>query len=206
MKPAPNPTALVEWGLAEQKGPDRVASGDGWVVVTSRERVLMAVIDGLGKGAEATVAARTAVGVLEKYRAGTVQSLMKRCHQRLMMTRGAVITLASVDAKANLNWLGIGNIEGVVLRANAIELPGLERLHPQGGVVGYQLPVMRPRKLALRPGDYLAFATDGLDADTFKDLSREEEPRAQASRILERHYVGNDDAIVLVARYLGGQP
>ena len=80
----------------------------------------MAVVDGLGQGNQASIAANTAVSVLRRYASDSVASLVKRCHRTLMMTRGAVITLASLDLSANkLSWLGIGNVEGVLLRADA---------------------------------------------------------------------------------------
>jgi serine phosphatase RsbU (regulator of sigma subunit) len=158
-------------------------------------------MDGLGKDIEAAAAARTAVGVLRKYGAGSIVSLIKRCHRSLMMTRGAVMTLAAVDLRANLHWLGIGNVEAVLVRADAAAVPAVERLRLQGGVVGYQLPILAERKRTLQPGDILALATDGIQGDFVGELRREENPQRMAERILERHFKGNDDALILVARY-----
>lgn len=155
-------TTLVDWGVAARPGVGRAVSGDAYVVKPSPDRVLLAAMDGLGKDIEAAAAARTAVGVLRKYGAGSIVSLIKRCHRSLMMTRGAVMTLAAVDSRANLHWLGIGNVEAVLLRADAAAVPAVERLRLQGGVVGYQLPILTERKRTLQPGDMLALATDGI--------------------------------------------
>jgi phosphoserine phosphatase RsbX len=52
-------------------------------------------------------------------------------------------------------------------------------------------------------GDTLVFATDGISGDFLADVSAREEPQRLADQILARHGKGTDDALVLVARYLG---
>ncbi len=167
--------------------------------------ILVAVVDGLGQGNQAAVAARTAVSLLRKYASDSVISLVKRCHRTLMMSRGAVITLASLNACTNnLSWLGVGNVEGVLLRADAAAIPAAERLQLHGGLVGYQLPKLQARELAIHKGDLLILATDGISSDFTRDLRLEDSPQQMADRILDKHFKGNDDGLVFVLRYLGG--
>jgi len=194
----------MEWGVAARPCPGQVVSGDAWVVKTFANGALLAVVDGLGQGSQAATAADTAVALLNKYASDSVVGLIKRCHRGLMMTRGAVMTLASVDLHANMSWLGIGNVEGILLRGNAAAIPAMERLRLHGGLVGYQLPKLEAGKVALQPGDLLMLATDGIAADFPKDVDREDSPQRIADRVLDRHFKGNDDGLVLVMRNRGG--
>jgi phosphoserine phosphatase RsbX len=52
-------------------------------------------------------------------------------------------------------------------------------------------------------GDVLILATDGIRAGFADGLKLDEPTRILADKILNRHFKGNDDALVLVARYLG---
>lgn len=166
--------------------------------------ILMAVVDGLGQGNQAAVAAKTAVSVLRKYAAESVISLAKRCHRTLIMTRGAVITLASLDLRTNnLSWLGIGNVEGVLLRADAAAIPASERLQLHGGLVGYQLPKLQVRSLPIHKGDLIVFATDGISKDFSRSLRPNDPPQRIANHLLEKFFTGNDDGLVLALRYQG---
>jgi serine phosphatase RsbU (regulator of sigma subunit) len=166
--------------------------------------ILVAVVDGLGHGNQAAMAAKTAVSVLNKYASESIVSLVKRCHRTLMMSRGVVMTLASLElGTGRLNWLGVGNVEGILLRADAAAIPSLERLPLHGGLVGYQLPKLQARKLSINAGDLLVFATDGIDANFTRDLNGSDSPRQLAANVMKRHFKGSDDALVLALRYLG---
>jgi negative regulator of sigma-B (phosphoserine phosphatase) len=48
-------------------------------------------------------------------------------------------------------------------------------------------------------------ATDGIDTSFEAEIHLNEKPQQMADRILSEHFKGNDDALVLVARYLGKQ-
>src|SRR5207247_9958290 len=74
----------------------------------------------------------------------------------------------------------------------------------RGGIVGAELPRLHPVVLAIAPGDTLFFATDGIREGFAEGLSPEAAPQQLADQILARHGKGTDDALVLVARYLGG--
>jgi hypothetical protein len=55
----------------------------------------------------------------------------------------------------------------------------------------------------LRRGDVLIFATDGIRRDFADYLTTSGSTRDIAERLLERHATATDDALVLVARYMG---
>ncbi|MDB6122932.1 MAG: hypothetical protein JWQ71_1925 [Pedosphaera sp.] len=199
-------TALtaIDWGVAARPFPGQTVSGDAHLVTARAGRVLIAAVDGLGHGNQAAVAARTAVSILKKYASGSVVSLVQRCHRTLMMTRGVVMTLASIDVPTGvMTWLGVGNVEGLLLRADTTAIPSVERVSPHGGLVGYQMPILRSRKVSIQKGDLLIFATDGINGDIVQDIRRNDPPQQIAEDVLERHYQGKDDGLVLVARYRG---
>jgi negative regulator of sigma-B (phosphoserine phosphatase) len=95
-----------------------------------------------------------------------------------------------------------------LLRAAGVP-PTRETLLTRGGVVGYQLPPMRTSYLPIAAGDLLIFTTDGIRGGFTADLSlidpllRHQDAREIADRILARFGKTTDDALVLVARYLG---
>jgi serine phosphatase RsbU (regulator of sigma subunit) len=206
-QPLGDDTPIIEWGLAcralghEQGGSE---SGDLHVIAPFPQGVLVAVIDGLGHGAEAAVAARAAARILESDPAVPVGALVERCHEGLRRTRGAVMSLASFNSHdSSMTWLGIGNVEGVLLRANRAAARPREALATRGGVIGYQLPPFRPATLVVSPGDTLIMVTDGIRSGFTVDLPMPAGPQQQADAIMAAHRRESDDALVLVARYVG---
>ena len=120
--------------------------GDAHLLVPSTGGFLAAVVDGLGHGPEAAAASRTAVAALCRDPDAPVEDLVHRCHKDLAKTRGAVISLVSFSVESGLmTWLAVGNVEGVLYRADPAMVPPKESLLPRGGVVGYQMPPLRPR-------------------------------------------------------------
>jgi phosphoserine phosphatase RsbX len=198
---------LLEYGAAEFVLPGQSESGDRYLVCCDRNGALVAAIDGIGHGEEAAHAAKAAVSILRACADQPIISLVELCHEKLRTTRGVVLSLASVDtAHGMMTWLGVGNVQGFLLRAGTRERPVQEALLLRGGVVGSQLPPLHATVLPVAPGDTLVFATDGVQGAFAETLSAPENPNRAANRILERYRTGNDDALVLVARLVGIHP
>ena len=196
--------ALIDWGVATLTLPGERESGDLHLVKPVRAGVLVSVVDGLGHGAAAAAAARAAVAALNRHAQESVLPLLQRCHQALAGTRGAVVSVALFDrADGSMTWLGVGNVEGVLLYADAGGRRGRERLVTRGGIVGSELPPLRAEVLAVAPGDTLVLATDGIQSGFADDLAVEAPPQQLADQILTRSGKRTDDALVLVARYVG---
>lgn len=194
----------VEWGVASRALPGQSTSGDLHLVKPRDNVCLMAVVDGVGHGDEATTAARTAVKVLEDHPTEQVISLVKLCHQTLLQTRGVVMTVASLQlAEGIISWVGVGNVEGVLFRADVNATPPSERVLLRSGLVGYQLPALQASVLSLAVGDLLVFATDGIRTGFTADLFNGDSAQQIADHILTHYLKGNDDALVLVVRYHG---
>ena len=110
--------APIEWAVAELAQPGQSESGDRHLVLPTPDGGLVAVVDGLGHGAEAASAAKVAVRALERGGDRPLAQLFRDCHQSLIGTRGAVISAASFSVPdQTMTWLGVGNVEGRLLRA-----------------------------------------------------------------------------------------
>jgi len=199
-----NREQCVEWCVASRALPGELVSGDLHVVAPWEHGVLFAVVDGLGHGDEATVAARTAVEVLAAHPHESVIALVQRCHRALQRTRGAVMTLLSLNtADDTATLLGVGNVEAALVRANPQGLRPRESVLLRGGVVGYQLPALQASLVPFSPGDLVVFATDGVREDFGDLISAQETPAALVDRIMAQKFRGTDDGLVLAGKYLG---
>jgi negative regulator of sigma-B (phosphoserine phosphatase) len=194
--------APVDFGIASSVQGEQAESGDLSVAHCTPDHALIAAIDGIGHGKSAAHAARTAAAILESAADEPLVALIQRCHDALRATRGVVLSLASVDFRRNLlTWIGIGNVQGVLLRSAGTDRAATEALLLRPGVVGSQLPNLQSATLAISPGDTLAFATDGIRSDFSNDLFPYESPQRSADRILGKHCKGSDDALIFVARF-----
>ncbi len=196
--------ALIDWGVATLALPGEAESGDLSTVQSTERGVLIGAVDGLGHGAEAATAARRAVAVLERCADEPMLQLVQTCHQALVGTRGVVMSLAFFDRVGrSLTWLGVGNVEGVLLYADRAARPPRTTLIAPGGIVGSELPRVQAQVISVTPGDTLIFASDGIKSGFADDPPLEAAPQQLADQILARYGRGTDDALVLVARYLG---
>lgn len=196
--------ALVEWGAATLTRRGESESGDRHLVQSFPNGVLLAVVDGLGHGPQAAEAAVRAVEVLKCNADESVISLVKRCHADLRGTRGVVLSMASFDATDDkMTWLGVGDVEGALIRGHAQATADRKMLLLRGGIVGVQLPELLASVLPVARGDTLVFATDGIAGDFTGEVKAGRSAQEIADMILKRYTKGTDDALALVARYLG---
>ena len=203
MAPAIQPQ-VIEWSVASRALPGQLVSGDLHAVVPCPDGVLVAVVDGLGHGDEATAAARIAVAVLEQHAGEPVVNLVQHCHRSLQRTRGAVMTLIALNTREDtLTALGIGNVETVLHRADAAAKPRHESVLLRGGVVGYNLPNLQASVLPIAPGDVVVFGTDGVREDFSELITTLETPRQLADKIISQKFRGTDDGLVLACKYIG---
>jgi serine phosphatase RsbU (regulator of sigma subunit) len=198
-------SSAIEWSFASRALPGEPSSGDLQVVKAFSGGVLVAALDGVGHGGEAATAAMIAGAILEAHAADPVIVLVQRCHEALRATRGVTMSVASFNvSKGLLTWLGVGNVEGVLLRQSAAPVGAEESLLLRAGVVGLQLPSLDVDVIPVSEGDTLIFATDGIRSNFARGLARSHPPRKAAENILARYGKTTDDALVLVARYLAG--
>jgi len=193
---------MIDWGWAGRAL--EPPSGDLHVVAPFAGGVLVALLDGLGHGADAAEASAVAAQVLEAHAGDSVLSLVERCHAACRRTRGLVMNVASfVVQSGTMTWTGVGNVDGFLLRG---ENGGREAISPRSGVVGYQLPPLRSESFRVTPGDTLVFATDGIRSEFAGGIAIEYTPQEIAESIVARYARGTDDAHVVAARWRGAPP
>jgi len=195
---------LIDYGVAKFVLPGELESGDRHLVCCNKQAVLIAAIDGIGHGQEAAHAAKAASAILKRGVHEPIIALVEECHEKLRSTRGVALSIASIDpVHGMMTWLGVGNVQGALMRADCTNGSVQEVLLLRAGVVGAQLPPLQATVLPVAQGDTLFFVTDGVRNNFFENLSAREAPQRAADRILDRFRSGSDDALVLVARLTG---
>ena len=128
---------------------------------------------------------------------------MQRCHTAMISTRGAVITLASINTVAGeMTWVGVGNVTAVIVYPQSNPDSARDYLHLRGGIVGYRLPPLRTFTRPIRAGDTLIMVTDGIRKAFMQDIPIAESPEVIAQYIHVTFNRQTDDALVLVARFV----
>lgn len=204
--PVTQPHPLVDYGVAARALAGETESGDACLVAPFPGGLLVGAIDGLGHGPEAAEVSRIAVATLKANPGSPVIDLVKICHEALRRTRGVALTLASFqETPSTLTWIGVGNVEGTLFRIDRNAAQPRDTLMPRGGVVGYQLPPLRAASHRVHAGDVLVLATDGIAGSFYNVSPIGRAPQEMAEEILQRYGKSTDDALVLVATYLGGR-
>lgn len=195
---------LIAWGVAARNLPGESVSGDLYLVHETDVGVLVGVVDALGHGVEAQAAATAAVAALNKFAHEPLNILLQRAHTALIGTRGVVMSLASFNRHdRTVTWLGVGDVEGRIVFADPTVIPSRTTLVTRGGIVGAHIPASRPWVIPVSPGDILIFNTDGIRSGYVTDVAPTGPVQQIADQILARFGKMTDDALVLVARYIG---
>lgn len=192
------PCVPLEWSVAARPKPGELCSGDRHLVLPREADTLVALIDGLGHGTEAAAAAEVAIETLTQAVEGSPVELLAHCHEALRATRGAAISLAVIRPdRTALEWLGVGNVEGVILhRADGKR----SYLVMRSGVVGDRMPPLRSTTIALAAGDLILFASDGIVPGFEERVRVHRSPQAIADEVILRESRPDDDAVLLVLR------
>lgn len=195
-------TPLLHYWVAARPIPGQTESGDQYVVANFDGGVLVAVIDGLGHGQDAADAAKLAAAVLAAHAHEPVVSLIKRCNEELRRTRGAVMSVASLTAAGSMNWIGVGNVEAMLVRAGAPPRAKRDSLLTRGGIVGDRLPQLHAETLQVHAGDLLFFATDGIGSMFVQDIRHVEDPWQLVHQLFGQYAKSTDDALLLGAQWM----
>jgi negative regulator of sigma-B (phosphoserine phosphatase) len=188
----------MNYGIVHRSKPSRDVSGDAYLITEQEDKVLIALIDGLGSGQAAAQASQKAVQCTEENSTLALSDIMTKCHRALKGTRGAVIMLMRVDfADRTVAFLGVGNV-GAQARS-------VEPIKPisKNGIVGYRLPRLMEFRYRYTPGDLFVLHSDGISSRfLLSSWEGQEENDAQtlAEEIARRFGKDNDDVTVIVAR------
>jgi anti-sigma regulatory factor (Ser/Thr protein kinase) len=193
-----NPHLL--FGVASRALPGEMFNGDGYLITYPNPHVtLVALIDGLGHGKEAHLATEKAKERIYSHAGLPLEALMNQVHQALKATRGATVAIAQLDTDAHkLSFVGVGNIE-----ARLISAEKKRSLLSTNGIVGHNLRKVLLVNAPCLPGDMFLLFSDGISAHSLPgNINWQLEPQRIADGIIHEFSKVNDDATILIARYL----
>jgi len=175
--------------------------GDGWAVADVAEGLAVAVVDGLGHGVKASVAAEAALDAFTADPAD-LDGLLNRANAAMRDTRGGAMTACLLEpGRRELHYFAVGNVSGRVLAG-----PDERGLALSAGTLGLKVEPPRTRVLSLPwpPGASLVLWTDGLSSRL--ELSSHaglftHDPALVAATLHREHTRERDDATVVVIRH-----
>lgn len=174
-------------------------NGDGYFVTQYEDRVVLAVIDGLGHGKNAEQAARVAVQVLRDQCHEPIAAIFEMCHQRLRQVRGATMAICRIDTEARLVChAGVGNVKTRIYGSESSS-----DLRTHNGTVGINLPNTEVRDYRLPPDGLVIMFSDGIsDRFSRQDIQAlsDSTPETIARYLLDHFGRDHDDATVIVGR------
>jgi anti-sigma regulatory factor (Ser/Thr protein kinase) len=180
--------------------PGERLNGDGFLIRETVDGSLVAVVDGLGHGAEACATTRVALDTIDQMRCADLGSILEACHNALRRLRGAAVSLVRLDARAgSLEHVSVGNVETRLWSPS-----GDQTLPSANGTVGM---VMRSHPVAVVEfpiGSLFVTHTDGIAGRTDVPVTvRAGSPLDIATHIMANGARENDDATVVVGRCVG---
>ncbi|MEI6434831.1 MAG: SpoIIE family protein phosphatase [Bacteroidota bacterium] len=190
----------LEIGAASRCKPGELLNGDSYLVTHLGPGLSVAsVIDGLGHGSEANLASQLARGQIILKSEQPVGVLMQHVHNALQGTRGSTIGLLRIDNEnKKISFSGIGNIEGFLFTPE-----GKKNFLSFGGIMGHNMRTPRVFDFDFNPGDIICMFSDGITSRwKFDEIDWTENSQKIAENILTQFSRPNDDATVLIIRYI----
>jgi serine phosphatase RsbU (regulator of sigma subunit) len=160
-------------------------------------KTTLCIIDGLGHGEDAEIAAKAAVNYIACHLSESLQEIFAGCDSELRGTRGAAMGIAVIDEeKDELTYAGIGNTRAIVVNSKTFHLDS------DYGIIGGGFKTLTPETLAIGKGALVIMFTDGVEE--LVDLSRYDllagDVHELAEVILRDWRIERDDAAVMVYR------
>jgi anti-sigma regulatory factor (Ser/Thr protein kinase)/serine/threonine protein phosphatase PrpC len=173
-------------------------SGDLAVVESRDNQLMLAVVDGLGHGPEAHRVSSRIRDYLVSHWSEDVVGTMRKLHEYLRGSIGAVAGLAVIDTHSGqVRYTGIGNTAYRVFGSRNL------RMVSTAGSLGHQIRSPKVQTHILTEGDVIVMYSDGIkdrfDLEDYPQL-RYQNADTIARNIVDRFSKSHDDAICLVLR------
>jgi negative regulator of sigma-B (phosphoserine phosphatase) len=185
----------LNFGIASRPMPGLTANGDTYLIRELNEQILLAVIDGLGHGEEASSVSEEAKEYIAENSAKNIEQIIAGLHLRLHGTRGVVAGLIRIDRLGRrLSFCGVGNIDARII--------GEPPMHPTSldGIIGLNV-----RKIKQFAYDYASLRavvlySDGISSkfSTSDYPTLYKQPQEVADQILAEWGKQHDDATILI--------
>jgi negative regulator of sigma-B (phosphoserine phosphatase) len=176
-----------------------VECGDTFVVERRQGgALLIAVVDGLGHGKEAGVAAQAAARAVLDHLELPLDEIVRHCDQQLHPTRGAALGVLRLEEDGSGEFCGIGNIEVQSLAGLPVGVFCLP------GIVGHSLRTLRTMPFTMQNGDIYCLHTDGVSSRGNLRGCLPGAPATVARCIVDGWGRPHDDATAVVLGYGAG--
>lgn len=178
----------------------QIESGDAWRLRDFGNHCLICIVDGLGHGPLAAMAARRALDAFDGAHATDEPAkIVLHLHSQLKDTRGVVAGVLAIDRdRSQAVYCGVGNINALVVNEDKSH-----HLASIDGIVGYNVRKVRSQQVGWSRGAVAILHTDGLSAKwgmrQYPGLATRH-PSLIASVLFRDHARATDDATVLVVR------
>jgi anti-sigma regulatory factor (Ser/Thr protein kinase) len=179
--------------------PGESASGDGWTSRSDPGGVTLLVVDGLGHGTEAAVAANAAVSEFQNSSTEPPADILAAVHRAMRHTRGGAVAVARIEWESEtVTFAGLGNIAGAI-----ISMTGeTRRLVSHNGIAGHNARRVQSFDYPC-PDGVLIMHSDGVGTrwsmDDYPGLVNKH-PMLIAGVLYRDYTRGRDDAAIVVAR------
>lgn len=173
--------------------------GDAWTCHQTDDRTQLIIVDGLGHGADAALAAAEAIDTFRKRIQCSPAEILSYLHDALKKTRGAVAAVAEIcPGQKTIKYAGAGNISAVVLSC------GKSRsLVSHNGTLGVAVPRIQEFRTEWPDDGILVMHSDGLhsrwDLSGYSGLLARH-PAIIGGALLRDFRRERDDASVVVAK------
>ena len=196
----------LKLGVVRVPAPGEQLCGDDWAIVDRNGLSFVLMVDGLGHGAPAALAAEEAVGVFQGHRSQEPVEIVESIHRAIRGTRGAALAIVRIDlSKGEVRYAGVGNICGGVVNTTTGESTSMVS---HNGTVGYAIRKIQSYDYPWAEESLLVMHSDGLathwNLDRYPGIAQRH-PSLIAAALYRDHKRGRDDVTVLVARRARGQ-
>jgi anti-sigma regulatory factor (Ser/Thr protein kinase)/serine/threonine protein phosphatase PrpC len=197
----PIPEAEIEYGIVSLPDEDQDLNGDAYVIREFEgDKVLLAVIDGLGQGHNAYRSSTLAKDIIEANHHSALDTILYKCDTAFKEKGdlfGAAIGLLLIKPRS-MHYAAVGDTFVQFLTGDRT------RLVSQQGMIGpFRMPAVKVVKKAIRQKDVLvALCTDGIkDHFSGKDLPVDGPAQEIADHIITHYRREFGDATVLVTKF-----
>ena len=171
-------------------------NGDAYLAKEWDGQTLLAVLDGLGHGEEASIASTKAKEYLLENYAKDVDRLISDLHAHLHTTRGVIAELVRIGRiTKRLSFCGIGNAEVRIISEPPMHPASLE------GIVGANLRKARKFEYQYSSITAIVLHSDGIsskfDISDFPEMY--EQPQKACEQIMAEYGKEHDDATIIIA-------
>ncbi|MCX7513901.1 ATP-binding protein [Frateuria hangzhouensis] len=147
------------FGISHHAIHGEAVCGDAWRLAVDGQRLSALVIDGLGHGPQAALAADAGAQAFAASPFEAPERLLETAHQQMAGSRGGALAVARFDGQDVLQFLGIGNISASLVRAE-----GSRGLASHPGIVGGQYRKAQVFEYPGAAGQLLVMHSDGLQS------------------------------------------